>query len=163
MAGDGDIFVIVTLWLIYIGIHVIMDFCERRARMQAELIAEEEGRGRVRGIYAHAVHGEGTTAAQQRQQDGHRGSSRMERSLRVVVVGAETDAAGSVTAEPCEGALVPDASGHLPKLPAPVQYGEASYAARENDGKEVEDGDAAVHVAAPAAEEAADVKMARYV
>lgn len=142
MAGnDSDIFVIITLWLLYIGIHVCMDFCERRARLQAELQAEAEGRDMRRGIFAEVMHGEG--AGQQRRASSGGGGGRTRRSPRVVVIGAETTEAGSLTGEPCEGALVPDANGTLPQLPEPVLYGEASYAAREKERDE----DAAVHVA----------------
>lgn len=118
---DNDIFVIITLWLLYIGIHVCMDFFERRARSSAEAQAAEEAQQRSNRIIAVVDHDGGS----------RRGSSRHgRREIHVVVVGAETDAAGLTNAEPCDGALVPDANGNVPQPPAPVQYGEAAYAPR---------------------------------
>lgn len=119
--NDSDIFVIITLWLLYIGIHVCMDFFERRARRSADEAAEEEALRRANAVLARASAGE-------RSRTGRTGSE-----IRVIVMGAETSAASGTSAEPCEGAVVPDANGHLPQLPAPVQYGEASYASHDVD------------------------------
>ena len=119
MAVSGsDIFVIITLWLVYVGIHVCMDFLDRRARRRAEEQAEAESLHRAnRGVFV-------VTSG-----DSSR-TGRTQRGVHVVVVGAETDAATLRNTEPCEGSLVPDATGNVPQLPAPVQYGEATYAPR---------------------------------
>ncbi|KPI83357.1 hypothetical protein ABL78_7605 [Leptomonas seymouri] len=112
---DSDIFVLITLWLLYIGIHVCVDLFERRAQRNADEAAGDEELRRPTRILVEVTHSEG----------GH--SNRTRTELCVVVVGAETDTETLMSTEPCEGALVPDASGRVPLPPEPVQYGEASY------------------------------------
>jgi hypothetical protein len=117
-SNDNDIFVIIVLWLLYIGIHVCMDYVERRAQRSAAVSEAEAVLRRPGGILAEVADNAGN-------RSGHPW-----REVHVVVVGAETDAATLANTEPCEGALVPDANGNIPQPPSPVHYGEASYAPR---------------------------------
>ncbi|KPA78808.1 hypothetical protein ABB37_05902 [Leptomonas pyrrhocoris] len=119
---DNDIFVILTLWLLYIGIHVCMDFFERRAQRSLDDGAAEEALRRPNRIVAEVLHGD---------VGGY--SIHTRREIRVVVVGTVTDTAALMNTDPCEGALVPDATGRVPQLPEPVHYGEASYAPRMSE------------------------------
>lgn len=116
MQSDGDFMVIVFLWLLYIGLHVCFDYCERRTLQRADE-AEAQERERMAAV---------------RRQDLERRGRREGRSrgqtppVTVIIVGAEGDPNTNYT-DPCEGAIVPDANGQMPVLPEPVQYGEASY------------------------------------
>ncbi|GET91187.1 hypothetical protein LtaPh_3122900 [Leishmania tarentolae] len=121
MEADNDSLIIILLWLVYVCLHACLDYCERRSLLRAqELEARVRAQAAVRRL-------------DRRPRSSPRIASISENptaSITVIVLGTEGEQYPNRD-EPCEGAVVPDASGQMPALPEQVHYGESTYMNRQ--------------------------------
>ncbi|CAG9579357.1 hypothetical protein LMJF_31_1855 [Leishmania major strain Friedlin] len=123
MATDSDTLIIIFLWLVYVCLHACFDYCERRSLLRAE---ELEARERAQAAAARS----GSQPRSSRRRTRTSGDATA--PIAVIVLGADGDLNTNLN-EPCEGAVVPGASGYMPVLPEQVHYGESTYMNRQED------------------------------
>ncbi|CAC9519890.1 hypothetical protein LINJ_31_1900 [Leishmania infantum JPCM5] len=123
MATDSDTLIIIFLWLVYVCLHVCIDYCERRSLLRAE---ESEAPERAQAAAARS----GSQPRSPRRRAGASGD--VTAPIAVIVLGADGDLNTNLN-EPCEGAVVPGANGYMPVLPEQVHYGESTYMNRQED------------------------------